>query len=42
MEVNATDADLCMRKFSKYFTGRAYTWYVNLKSGSVQEQEHLT
>lgn len=32
---------LDMREFSKSLTNWAYTWYVNLKSGSVHHREHL-
>lgn len=32
---------LYLRKFSKSLTDRAYTWYDNLKPGSVRDCEHL-
>lgn len=35
------DVNLCLREFSKSLTDRAYTWYVNLKPGSVRNWEHL-
>lgn len=35
------DQNLCLRKFSKSLTDHTYTWYVNLKPGSVHEWEHL-
>lgn len=35
------DATVCLKEFSKSLTDRAYTWYVNLKLGSVRDFEHL-
>lgn len=37
----AYDIDLCMRQLSKSLIDRVYTWYVNLKPGSVHLWEHL-
>lgn len=35
------DANLSMREFLKFIIDRAYMWYVNLKSVSVHDLEHL-
>lgn len=37
----AHDAALCLKEFSKSLVGRAYTWYINLKSGSIHCWVHL-
>lgn len=33
----ARKADLCLRKFFKFLTDRACTWYINLKLGTVND-----
>lgn len=38
---SANYPDLCLREFSKSLTKRGYTWYVNLKAGSVYDSAHL-
>lgn len=35
------DAELCLKEFSKSLIDRVYTWYLNLKQGSIQSWEHL-
>lgn len=37
----AHDPELCLRKFSKSLTDRAYAWYLNLKPGSIQDWDQL-
>lgn len=41
MDAFPHDDDLSMREFFKFLTNRAYTWYVNLKPGSLHHWEHL-
>lgn len=35
------DADLCLNEFLKSLADRAYTWCVNLESGSIHDWEHM-
>ena len=35
MGLYAGDEDLCLCKFSKSLSDRAYTWYIGLRSGSI-------
>lgn len=39
MDPFAHNNDLCLRKFSKSLTDKAYTWFVNLKQGPVNDWE---
>lgn len=32
---------LCLRVFSKSLTDRAYTWYINLKPGTMRDSRHF-
>lgn len=41
IEAHATNVDLCMRVFSKPLTARAHLWFVNMKSDSVLNLEHI-
>ncbi|OVA02093.1 hypothetical protein BVC80_1261g7 [Macleaya cordata] len=41
MGVYQNDGDLCLRKFSRSLTGRAFTWYANLQPNSVKAWEDL-
>lgn len=41
MAAFAHNADLCLGEFSKPLNGRMYTWYVNLKPGSIDDWKHL-
>lgn len=36
-----SDRTMCLKEFSKSLIDKAYTWYVNLKPGSVGDWEHL-
>lgn len=37
----AKDQKLYLREFSKSLTDRAYTWYLSLKLGTIQDWEHM-
>lgn len=37
----AKDLELCLREFSKSLIDRAYTWYLNLKPGTIQDWDHM-
>lgn len=37
----AKDPELYLREFSKSLTDRAYTWYLNLKLGTIQDWDHM-
>lgn len=41
MGARATNMDLCIREHSESLIGQAYTWYINLKPGLVNDREHL-
>lgn len=41
MGPHAHFANLYLKEFSKSLTDRTYTWYVNLKPGTVHDGEHL-
>lgn len=41
IRAHAQNVDVCIREFSKPSTDWPYTWYVNLKPGSMHDQEHL-
>lgn len=36
-----SDIELCIREFSNSLTDREYTWYLNLKPGSMQDWDHM-
>lgn len=37
----SNDIELCLREFLKPLTNQVYTWYLNLKPGSIQHWEHM-
>lgn len=41
MRLYSNDIKLCLREFSKSLTDRAYTCYLNAKSGSIQDWDHM-
>lgn len=41
LEKYAKDPELCLKEFSKSLTDRAYTWYLNLKPGTIQDWDHM-
>lgn len=35
------DPELCLKEFSKTLSDRAYSWYLSLKPGTIQDWEHV-